>query len=57
MDNIYSAHDSDDEKNLAALTLSDIMSKIVIRRNDGLPVTTMAQDTINTFHFHFIRKM
>ena len=55
MENIYSAHDSEDDKNLFAQTLADITSRIVIRRLDGLPVTRMAQDTINTFTFHFIR--
>ena len=57
LENIYSAHDSDDGKNLFSVSMDDILKQIIIRRLDGHPVTRMAQDTINTFTFHFIRKV
>ena len=52
---VYSMHDSHEEKNLNSESLSSILDQIKITRLDGLPVTKLAQDTVNTFTFHFFR--
>ena len=54
---IYSVHDSDEHRNLFSEPLADILDQIKIRRVDGLPVARLAQDTVNTFTFHFLRSV
>ena len=54
---VYSIHDSQDDKNLHSEPLMNILDQIKITRTDGLPVTKLAQDTINTFTIHEFRNV
>ena len=53
---VYSMSDCKDDKNLRGLALKDILQAIRIKRSDGLPVNKVAQEEINVFTFHFLRK-
>ena len=52
---VHSVHDSQSGRALSSITMQDLLKPIKIRRLDGQPVTSIPQDTINQYTFHFIR--
>ena len=52
---VHSVHDTTADNDINKVTMADILKFVRIRRVDGLPVTKLAQDSLNQFTFHFIR--
>ena len=53
---VHSINDCKDGRDLSQVTMTDIMNDVRVTRHDGQPVNKLAQDAINQFTFHFIRK-